>query len=491
MSKSQDIWDEVDKMPQIFEEKSALSVSFLKRALEGLLVESRKRDVLSPPYGRPEQPTPLLDLESFLKAGGLLESLDDKPSFNYVYGFDPLQYLADYLRFLHPNSIHAMKDSRKAAIERLQFRAAHGRTVLDNFEKLKNLTHQIRSGILWGPFTSLSTSTQSVLSTVVCACRVIRDGDLIVEISKDPHFMVIAKSWTQTVTDKALTQKVILSDLEPGLKYYIRCCLCDTSVAVSPPKIVTETSKKQLLIIDEGEIDKRSFRGPKEGFFKSAQFITLPSDESADADQMELESTILAPVRIIAMNISSACVPLHSIETDTDAAKGCFVSCLLGEVFPRPFSYKSAFKATDSSPSLDNGKSFRTIKSFSQNFVDHSDLYERRNFDLHRYSNLFVSSDSPLRNGSMILAWHDRSADSDIALNEEEINVKQFAIDMKRYKSKSSNSSRNSSANQQPKHEAIPPKMKDKVENHELTAVLQVSQSIAKDTCYISSFIIK
>jgi hypothetical protein len=483
MSKSQDIWNEVDKMPQIFEEKSALSVSFLKRALEGLLVESRKKDVLAPPYGRPDQPTPLLNLERFLKAGGLLETLDDKPIFSYVYGFDPLQYLADHLRFLHPNNIYAIKDSRNAAIERLQFRAAHGCTVLDNFEKLKGLTNQLRSGILWGPFTSPSTSTQSALNTVVCACRVLREGDLIVEISKDPHFTVITKSWTQTVSDIALTQKVFMIDLEPAMKYYVRCCLHDTlPIPLSAPTIMPASSKKQISIIDGVEIDTRLFRGPQEGFFKTAQFTTLPSEETDDVDQMEPESTILSPIRIIALNVSSAHLPLHSIETDTDAEKGCLVTCLVGEVFQKPSARKSEILITpnlskgNSSSSLNKGKSLRSIKSFTHKIVDHSVWYNRQNFHMHRQSNLFVAADSPLRNSSMFLAWHDRSVDSDFSLNEEELNVKQFAIDMKKYKSKNSGS-RNSSANQQSKPDpnAAPPRMKEKVPNHELTSVLQVS----------------
>lgn len=491
MSKTQSIWDEVDEMPQDFEEKSALSVSFLKRALEGLLVEGRKENVLTPPYGRPDQPTPLLNLKSFLKSGGLVESTDDKPVFSYTYGFDPLQYLADYLKFLHPNSICAMKNNRRAAIERLQFRAAHGRTVLNSFEKLKDLTDQIRSGILWGPFTSPSTSTQSTLNSVVCACRVVREGDLIVEISKDSQFTVIENSWTQIVRDKAMTQKIFLSDLEPGLKYYIRCCLRDTFIPLSPPKIGIDNSREQIPSINRVEIDTRLFRGPEEGFFKNAQFIAIPSDEVIDMDQLELESsplsanTLVDPVRIIALNISSAAhLPLHSIETVTYATKGCFISCLLGEIFPRPSESQTANVVTHASSSLIKGKQ-KSNRNLSQNFVDHSDWYDKQNFHLHRYSNLFVASDSVLRNSSMLLAWHDRSVDSDISLNEEEMNVKQFAIDMKKYKSKY-NISRNNSANYQSKHESIPapPRMKERKMTGELAAVLQVSSS-----SYISFYV--
>ena len=163
MSISDSIYDEIDEMPTTFEEKKALSESFLRRALQGLLIESRKRNVLTEPYGRPVQPTPLLNLTEFLNSGGLDEPSDDTvnddPIFSYDYGFDPLQYLANYLKFLHPTNIRKMKDERVAIVDRLRFRAAHAKNVLDRCEELKTLTQNIRSGILWGPFTSPSSSS--------------------------------------------------------------------------------------------------------------------------------------------------------------------------------------------------------------------------------------------------------------------------------------------------------------------------------------------
>ena len=115
-------------MPGTFEGKKALSESFLRRAIQGLLIESRERKVLRAPFGRPIQPSPLLNLSEFLNCGGLEEpsdgSVNDDPVFSYDYGFDPLQYLADYLKFLHPSNIKRMKDERNKIAERLHFRAA-------------------------------------------------------------------------------------------------------------------------------------------------------------------------------------------------------------------------------------------------------------------------------------------------------------------------------------------------------------------------------
>ena len=103
---TEDLWKEVDTLPPSFEDKKILLHGLLKRAIDGLLTEVRKQNILTAPYGRPEQPTPLLSLEQFLKTGGLSEPLNmddgdnngtDEPIFSYEYGFDPLIYLADYL----------------------------------------------------------------------------------------------------------------------------------------------------------------------------------------------------------------------------------------------------------------------------------------------------------------------------------------------------------------------------------------------------------
>jgi hypothetical protein len=113
------ISEQVDELPATFHERKLLSESLLKRALKGLLIEIIERKILQPPYGRPDQPNPLVKLSEFLESGGLIESkdgaIDDVPLFSYDYGFDPLQYLADYLRVLHPHNIRNIKDEHISA----------------------------------------------------------------------------------------------------------------------------------------------------------------------------------------------------------------------------------------------------------------------------------------------------------------------------------------------------------------------------------------
>jgi hypothetical protein len=432
MSISKSIWNEVDEMPNTFEEKKALSESFLKRALEGLLVEGRARNVLTAPYGRPIQPTPLVDLTKFLKDGGLDEptdgSINDDPVFIYDYGFDPLQYLADYLRFLHPRNIRDMKDERVAAVERLQFRAAHSKKIQNNFEQLSSITEQIRSGILWGPFTTPATSPSSSLTAVICACGAVRDGDLIIEISKDSNFTVIDNTWTHEVTNKDVAQKLLLSDLDYGVKYFLRCCLRDKVIPPTPLKMdftSSRPSSTRAVLADSLETDTKNkevfFRGPVEGFFQHTQFIACPVDEEIDVlppsrqSRQSFDESLLSPlpqakpVHIVALNVSSSHLSTKFIK-DMDAADDCFVSCLLGEVFSRPV-----------------GKS-RSVSRLSGYFRANSDTIDSENsewckkqtFDLHRHSELFSQSDSVLRNSSILLAWHDRSLDSDLWLYEEE-----------------------------------------------------------------------
>ena len=467
MSISESIWDEVDEMPESFEGKKALSQSFIKRALQGLLIESRERKVLTAPYGRPIQPTPLLNLSEFLKCGGLDEPSDggasDDPVFSYDYGFDPLQYLANYVKFLHPSNIRSMKDKRVEVVDRLRFRAAHANNVRQNFEELKNLTAKIRSGVLWGPFTSPSTSTTPSMTAAICACRVIRTGDLIVQISKDAAFTVIENTWTQSVQDKTATQKVTLSDLEPGVKYYVRCCLSDPIVPVLVLEGAPNQRQQSLLsqppVIEAPVMEEKLFRGVAENFFQCSQFMANPLDEELLGDEM-----LVAPVdsvKIVALNVASSYIAVDSMMNEDDSNSACFVSCLLGGVFAVP-------ERNDSSDAD----------------ADHSDWYKRKCFDMHRFSDSFVTPSSILRNSSMLLAWHDRSIDSDVRLNEEEVTLKQFAHDMKKYQSKYNKAKgKNKQRTQGSSPETIPPppKLRRQKITPELAEVLQV--------CWMSGYL--
>lgn len=461
-------------MPGTFEGKKALSESFLRRAIQGLLIESRERKVLRAPFGRPIQPSPLLNLSEFLNCGGLEEpsdgSVNDDPVFSYDYGFDPLQYLADYLKFLHPSNIKRMKDERNKIAERLHFRAAHANNVLDNFDKLKVLTLKLSSGILWGPFTSPLTSASSSSIAVVCACRVIRVGDLLVQISQDSSFNQIEKTVTQKVTDKAVTQKIIISDLEAGATYYMRCCLSDSVIQSPTPELGSRALVQPIINSTDAAVavveDTRAFRGTSEGLFQYTQFVACPSDEDRIDDDQQIE---IDAVTVVALNVSSAHMTAKSLIRQGTSPNGYFISCLLGEVFPNVVSSEI--------------EEFSVLPDSAENSNENElNLFDKANFHLHRFSDPFVSPESVLRNSSMLLAWHDRSADSDLQLNEEELALKQFTSDMKKYQTKfgkgKGGKHKQRSPGSGPEVTPPPPKLRREQITPQLEAVLQVRTAL-------------
>lgn len=460
---TESIWDEVDEMPSTFEGMKALSESFLKRAIRGLLIEACDRGILSAPYGRPIQPTPLINLDEFLRNGGLDKTdhgdVKDEPDFVYEYGFDPLAYLVKYLKFLHPTNIRRMKDERRTAAARLAHRANHARSVLGNFGQLKDLTRRLRSGILWGPFISASVSSNLVAPAAYCVCRSVKSGDIVVELSKDAQFDVIESSWTQFVKDPSTTQKIVMADLESGAIYYVRCCLMD-NIASSNQDLGASKSKFNFKKKEEESAveDTRQFRGPIDGFFEYSKFVTPPCDHDGQSDNLPLEGE---SVRIIAMNVSSTHLSVESITNEEEfPINGCSVTCLLGSLYTSESKELVGFLRADSRDEMDLAQTCAL-----------------RTFDLHRHSNSFRNANSILRNSSMLFAWHDRSLDSDITLSEEEAFVRKYLHDSKKHDSKygkGKEGSKQRSADGPPENIPPPPRFKSFRMSSSLTGVLQV-----------------
>lgn len=461
------IWDEVDQMPTTFDGMKALSESFIKRALWGLLIESSDRKILQAPYGRPNQPTPLINLSDFLKGGGLDESdgidTNDSPEFSYDYGFDPLQYIADYLKNLHPNNIRRLKDERDAIVNRLTLRANHARKVLNNFRDLKYLTKRLRSGILWGPLTTPLSHLNSPSSAIMCACRVVRKGTLVVELSKDPSFDILENSWTLIVNDESVTQKVRMTDMEPGTHYFIRCFLKELEPDVGP----SITTLKSRFRSDSEPTTEGNCSGSLQRdahfFFEQSHFISIPVELENRSESIPLP---VGKIKIIVGNVSSAYLPTNSILHGTESLEDTFlITCLLGELFSAPALLSKA-----------------SCRSESCDDLDFTEIYSKRSFDLHRYSESFNNQDSVLRKSLLLLAWHDLSINSDTRLSEEETSIKKYIADMKKYVFKCGKTKLNK--NHQKLSEGsnesspAPPRLRSFKTSPELAVVLQVELSI-------------
>lgn len=460
MMMSESIWDEVDELPATFHERKLLSESFLKRALKGLLIEIIERKILKPPYGRPDQPNPLVKLSDFLESGGLIESNEDAnnddPLFSYDYGFDPLQYLADYMRFLHPDNIRKIKDEHRSAANQLASQANHARKVLLNFDHLKKLATRLRSGIIWGPFTSPCQSSVSSTSDVLCACRVAKCGNLIVEISKDSQFLLIDKSWSQAVSNEDETQKVHLTSLDFGKSYYLRCHLEINSLQNIPamePQLSSNNATERVISVRE---DCGSDIDTTDHYYQYCGFTTFPPH--VDCHVVEVSRQVEV-IKLIALNINTQYITVDSIKEEARSPMDvCLTTCILGGLHaPLSKIYEEIVVSNDT--------------------VDLSESYLKQTFDMHRHLESFGDPNSILRNSALLIAWHDRSKNSDIYLSEEETSIKKYVHDMRKYNLKYGIGKSKSMqrlpglATQGP---SAPPKLPTTVMSAELNSVLQV-----------------
>ena len=461
MMMSESIWDEVDELPATFHERKLLSESFLKRALNGLLIEIIERKILKPPYGRPDQPNPLVKLGDFLESGGLIESNrdtnNDDPPFSYDYGFDPLQYIADYMRFLHPNNIRKIKDEHRSAANQLASQANHARKVLLNFDQLKYLATRLRSGVIWGPFTSSYQSSVSSTSDVLCACRVAKCGDLIVEISKDSQFLLIDRKWSQAVSNEDETQKVHLPNLEYGKPYYLRCHLEINSLQNIPamePQLSSNSSTDERVI--SMRVDCGSDIYTTDQFYQYCEFTTFPPHVESHVVEISRQVEV---IKLIAVNINTQYITVDSVKDETRRPMDvCLTTCILGGLHA-PLS-----------------KIYDDIVVSNDN-VDLSESYMKQTFDMHRYLESFGASNSILRNSALRIAWHDRSRNSDIHLSEEETSIKKYLHDMRKYNLKYG-IGKSKSMQRLPglatQGLSAPPKLPTTVMSAELNSVLQV-----------------
>ena len=526
---TEDLWNEADTLPVAFEEKTTLLHGLLKRAMDGLLTEVRKQNILTSPYGRPEQPTPLLSLEQFLKTGGLSEPLNmddndngtDEPIFSYEYGFDPLIYLADYLKFLHPENIKSMRDVRGQAIDFLRFRAAHAQVQMDGLRDLQELTRRLQSGILWGPFVSPSTLPSS--SGMVVACKAVKDdgNDVIVEVAIDSAFVSVDRTWTQRVDDATQVQKLVLNNLEPGRTYYLRCRLrsrdereAEEAAAAVAAASGTEEAKEsadnvqqereqspqsQSVVenegvagLDTGISGERSAVVPSSLVdspfrYQYCQFTMSPSDEPSENSNSSSVVVPVGQVMVAAVNARSAHLSMAAATAATgadDTAAAAVTSCFLGEVFP---SSDAAATAAVSMSAADEAAAAAASASMA--------FYQRFTFLLHRYSRAFASPEGVLRNSSLLVAWHDRSTHSDMWLGEEEATIKRFISDYGKYNKKvgggkgkavsSPASRKKSSANGSNNADIIPvpPTLERPVLSPSMTALLQALPLEVRNTC--------
>lgn len=354
----------------------------LERSVRKLLEEVRRRGIVKAPYGRNPHPSPLVTEEAFLSGVG--GNTFDEPVFAFEYGFNPLTFLGKHVQWSHPSSVESRKGEKIVAAERLRDRALHALKLIDTSDGLQSLAKSQASGIMWGPLTGPISST-----SILAIAQGLRPGKVVFQISTAEDFATTAI--TQTITcDSAENDtpvKVVITDLIPGTKYFIRCSL-----------------------FEEESLSLYPFQGLESDDFQASSFWTLPSQEVPEqhADESKSESD-----RIMSQSIVLAFMPADILQSDVniDAFQNSHefcLTCLVGDVF-------SNSDGSDSNPPL---------------------TYTEQAWKLCRLSPMANSQSSLLRTSSFVLGWNDGRFGSDVDIKSEEVTYKQYMQDAKRYAKK-------------------------------------------------------
>jgi hypothetical protein len=208
-----------------FEESLEFLHHSLHDSLNKLLQEAKSRNCISYPYGRPPTPSPFvnedeIDLDELLNNPLDCEDTNDRASFQYDYGFNPLIFLSELILKSHPKSIAARQLERNRSVQRLITRVNHAKRQLSTARELTSRAHFLRSGVVHGPLTSPLTA-----NSVLFWCRTAIAGKLILQIAKNNSFNPIYRTVVISTDGVDEPIKFILDDLEASSHYFMRCYL--------------------------------------------------------------------------------------------------------------------------------------------------------------------------------------------------------------------------------------------------------------------------
>ena len=221
-----------DSLPKEYSAKLALLEGILEKGVGKLLDEARRKGYSREPYGRKPDPTPLMSEEDFTNSTAFDEplGLNDDPSFDFEYGFNPMSYLARYIRWSHPDSVKERNLEKQRCVERLHNRAKHAFKQLDTLQSLSETVAQQGSLVIWGPISSPLSPT-----SVVTFFQPGRSGVYIVEVSEYANFSTIFQRKNVEVLQDHNHEEnpvssatipgamqVVIEELTPSTKYYIR-----------------------------------------------------------------------------------------------------------------------------------------------------------------------------------------------------------------------------------------------------------------------------
>lgn len=148
-----------------------------------------------------------------------IDDLSD-PNFEFQYGFNPLRFIADYLKWWHPSSAEQRLRDRELAAMTLLNKAMAAKIEHGLTREQELMQMYTESGIVYGPMTT-PISESSVLAV---ATGVIQSGHIAFELSSSADFSNIIQRLDVGV-GRLNQAKALFENLEPSKKYFIRCSL--------------------------------------------------------------------------------------------------------------------------------------------------------------------------------------------------------------------------------------------------------------------------
>ena len=488
----------VPPLPETFEARFDHLKLLVTKALMSMLNEVKKRDelsrlhpdkpaYLSAPFGRLPKPTPLITRENFvnMRDCGLeeykmnIEDISD-PHFDFKYGFNPLKYIADYLKWWHPSSAEQRREQRAADAIVLHRAMALARQHCGMAEEARLRALMVASGILYGPIAT-PIDDEGGRHVQVMAMAMQRSGHIIFELSNFSDFSEIS-NYVEADVDLSGIARAVLSDLQESSTYYVRCCFCSPGVleaqraaaialqkqaelaaanAKRGKKVTTDSLSEDLagLSVGENELpasdellvqtsnifdEKLSvpavFAGPSTGSFQKSCFVTLPSSIKQVTSEAEAASSPSSPTLRSSRGFASNSSQLIQILDRPLKITAESLSPLRGP----PADLQVMQYASGDAVPLDDS-CYQVTCLLGDVFCSHAYVSDAVKFFCTGASSC-LSPGSNLKRSLTLVGWNDTNHGSLMDLMSEELAYKQYLHDVKKHKKHEAAASSSSSS---------------------------------------------
>lgn len=357
--------------------------------------------------------------EEFMKTGAWRDgsNVDIEPKFEYSYGFNALRYLAEYVKWAHPHSAYLRQREKLEAKKRLEDMGSHALQREKTRELLIQKLESLRSGILWGPFTSPISSKSAIV-----ICQPLRPGQVFIEVSSDEDFNdIVFKNNSNhdpyecedesniDYPTEFLPFKMTIDELKPGQKYYVRV----------------------MSLFNSSTIESDSDNDTTRKFYCTCSFWTLPSEYLMTGDDSDdpLSPRLTIDIASTFKPVSIICIGLLPRSEQHNSSSNN-VRKFKDHRNNDDQLFKDAINDTPTIACIIGDP----LHSGNQHRTNH--VYYNKSLFSEFYSQLIDSFPRLVHSSSFLMGWNDNRIGSDTDLKFEEEIFRQFRHDLKKYEKK-------------------------------------------------------